>query len=173
MLRYTLIGLAVIALGLAGCIVSGTFVLTEDFDFIISGELFFYAVDITDEEDWEKRRDDIENIDAVGFEIAYDNDGSGPVTFSAYIDTYGEPTYTSVGELDANAVKILDDITLPVGMGKISYSQSLSNVMNIEAIKKLGLTGRFHFYGVASGGTGTFTILPGSKAIITFTASGS
>lgn len=173
MLRYSLIGLAIVALGLAGCIISGTFVITEDFEIIISGELFFYAVDITDEPDWEDHKDDIQNIDALGFELFVENDGSGPVTFTAYIDDYGEPMYDQVSDVMANTTQILGDITVPVGEHTISYSQSIAKIMNVAAIKNLAMTGKFHFYGVASGGTGTFTILEDSKVIITFTATGS
>lgn len=175
MLRYSLIGLAVIALGLAGCIISGTFVIVEDFEFTITSELYWDSVDLTDDPDWEDHKDDIENIDAVGFEMDINNMSGSAVTFTAYLGDYdespngGTPT---VSWVQNNATQVLAEITVPAGMSTITYSESIGKILAVAYIKSLLLSGQFNFYGIASGGTGTFEIDEG-KVIVTVTASGS
>lgn len=91
-----LTGLALIALLAAGCLVSGTFVIVEDFTFTAQSGFYFHPVDITTECDWADHKDDIDQIDVVGVEFWITNTESGPGTFDAYVNDFSGATPTSV-----------------------------------------------------------------------------
>ncbi|MEE8576637.1 MAG: hypothetical protein V3T31_05225, partial [candidate division Zixibacteria bacterium] len=55
-------GLAAAILLVTGCLVSGTFVIVEEFSFTGQTGFYFYEVDITSEPDWEDHKDDIDFI---------------------------------------------------------------------------------------------------------------
>lgn len=173
--RLGLFGIMAVGFLISGCLlISGTFVIVEDFSF--SGETGFYHywVDLTNEEDWEDHKDDIDDIDLVGFEMNFTNNDSEPVTFNAYIDDGGEfDVWADYAEVDANAVKILDNLTLPVGKSHLTYGDSFKYIMNVEAMKKLVKKGQFHFYGVSEGGISKDFVIDSGKVVVTFTAHGS
>jgi len=172
-----ILGAFVIAMLVAGCyLISGTFVVIEEFSFTSETGFYHYYVDVTGEKDWIDHKDDIDDIDLVGFELWITNNESTDVTFVAYLDEATSGPYTNYTDVHANAVRILDKITLPAGPGKqthITYGGSFGYIMNVEVIKKLAKTGKFHFYGVSSGGTATGFIVDSAKVAVTFTAHGS
>jgi len=170
--KFGLLGIVGAVMLLTGCLlISGTFVVVEEFDFTTHNGFYFYDVDITDEEDWEDNKDNIDAIDLVGFEMWFQNDESEAVTFSAYIDDPDQPEYTNAGQVDANAIKILDNLTLSVGATHLTYGNSFAYLQNVEAMKNLVKEGNFFFYGIADGGTATGYRIDSGKVIITFSAS--
>jgi len=170
--KFTLVGIAALGLLFAGCLMSGTFVITEDFSFTASSGFYFYSVDVTTEPDWEDHKDNIDMIDVVGFEMTMDNTNPGAVTFNVYVAPYAATQqYTSKAELDASAFVVIEDLPVPAGTSTMTYVQSLGHIKNLAKLKELAKTGKFHYYGVAEGITsGTFTVDPG-KIIITVSAS--
>jgi len=171
-----ILGLAVLSLVIVGChLVSGTFVIVESFSFTTQTGFYRYEVDITDEEKWEDHKDDISRINVVGFELWITNNESVDVTFNAYIDDADATFYSTYAEVDANATKIIDDLTLAAGPGMvthITYAQSFNYLRNVGELKRLTKEGRFHCYCVSDGGTYSAFIVDSGKVIITFSAGG-
>jgi hypothetical protein len=163
-LRFT--GISVLVLLICGCIVSATFIIDELFFFTPKNGFYFYQVDLTDDEDWEDNRDKIDMIDAVGFEFYYTNTLPGSVSFDAYVDEYSG-FGADPGSVPSGAAQIIDSFTVVTGTGKMSYSQSLNAVMELDILKKLAKTGQFDFYVTSTGQIGTAFILDSARVIVT------
>ena len=142
-----------ILLLLTGCLVSGTFVVTifingEDFSTFTG--LYHYVVDLSTDSDWEDHKDKIKDIDVIGVELWITNNASAATTFNVWIDDISEPEWMSLGEVDANATKILEDVVIAVGANHITYAESLGLIQNVTTLKTLAESGQFHFYGHSS-----------------------
>ena len=169
--RIGMLGLLLIGFVAMGCLVSGTFIIVDDFTFTAAGDFYFYQLDITGEPDWEDHKDDIDFIDAVGVEFYITSSELGDVIFNAYIDDFGGPSNQTV--LPSTATKIIDNLTISPGTEKISYSQSLGFITGVERLKALTKKGQFNYYGEASSNTGGTFAIDSGKVIVTFSASGS
>lgn len=156
-----------------GCIVSGTFIVTEEFTFTTMTGFYHYDVDVTDEEDWQDHKDDIQNIDAVGFELWFTNNSGSDVTFNVWLDDGVGATYEEATSAQNNLNLVLDDVTLPPGKSHLSYVESLGKITNFALIKSLASVGKFKFYGVSSNTTDSTWIVDSGIVYITFTANGS
>ena len=161
-----------IAIAFSGCksIISGTFVIVENIEFTAGSGFYFYQVDITDEEDWDEHKDDIDFIDAVGVEFYITSTEATDVTFNAYVDDY-----SGIGPLPASipstATLIIDGLTVPPGETVITYKESLSFLTGIDRLKELVKLGRFDYYGTSTGNDGNTFVIDSGKVIITFSAS--
>ncbi|MCK4632362.1 MAG: hypothetical protein KAT79_03775 [candidate division Zixibacteria bacterium] len=171
--RFAAFGLVLTAFLVTGClIISGTFVIVKDFSFTSATGFYHEHIDLTSESEWNDHKDAIDAIDMVGFEFTFINSGA-EVTFYVYIDEGDAPTYTNYVDVNANATKILDGLTLPASTTTtLTYAESFAYLTNVTALKKLVKSGTFHAYGVSTGGTSNYTIENG-KVIVTFTAHGS
>ena len=168
---FRLFGLALIALLAVGCLVSGTFIIVEDFNFTAQSGFYFYPVDITTEQEWEDHKDDINQIDVVGVEFWITSTESGPVTFDAYIDDFSGGT---PGAVPGTASKIIDAFTVNPGADQhITYAQSLTFIKNTTRLKALAKLGKFDYFGTSTGNEGTTFKIDSDKVIVTFSASGS
>ncbi len=160
---------------LAGCLVSGTFVVVyvHDKPFIAQDEFYFYDVDITGESVWKDHRDKIKDIDLVGFELWITNNESAPRKFSIYLDGPDEPEYTTLEEVQDNATIVLEGLPLPAGPGgkaHVTYGQSFKYLRNVPTLLKLVESGKFNYYGISDGGASAGYTIDKAKVIITFTA---
>lgn len=165
------LGLALIALVAAGCLVSGTFIIVEDFNFTAQSGFYFYPVDVTDDQDWEDHKEDIDQIDVVGVEFWITSTESGPVTFDAYVDDFSGGTPSSV---PPTATKIINAFTVNPGANQhITYAQSLTFLTGTDRLKALAKTGKFDYYGTSTGNEGTTFKIDSGKVIVTVSASGS
>jgi hypothetical protein len=170
---FRLLGLALIALLAVGCLVSGTFIIVEDFEFTAQTGFYFYPVDITSEPDWEDHKDDINQIDVVGVEFWITSTESGPVTFDAYVDDFSGTTPTSL-PVPATATKIIDAFTVNPGANQhITYAQSLTFIKGVDRLKALAKTGKFDYYGTSTGNEGNTFKIDSGKVVVTVSASGS
>lgn len=172
--KFGLLGLALLALVLGGCLVSGTFIVVEVIEFSATSSGFYAeAVDVSDNEDWEDHKDDIDRIDVVGFEVWATNNSTTALTYSAYIDDPQPSLYTNATQVENNATLIVDGITIPGNVGVsqrvVSYSESLSHIANTATLRTLVKSGQFDYYALTSGNT-TGTI-DSVKVIITVSAS--
>ncbi len=168
-----LFGLLLLCLIVVGCkdiIVSGTFILVEDFDFTAESGFYFYQVDITDEEDWADHKDDIDFVDAVGVEFFITSTETGDVTFNAYIDDYSGSSSTPT-EIPDDATQIIENLIVSPGITHITYKQSLDFLTGLERMKELSELGQFDYYGESTGNEGTSFIIDSARVIITFSAS--
>jgi len=147
--HWKLIISGLVALGLlsAGCIVSGTFVVNETFSMNNAGDFYSYRVDLTTDPTWEDHKDDIQQIEAVGF-ILYLN-SSAETYFSAYVtELIGDSPDDS--DIPATAKVVLDSLPVAEGSQVIPYFETVSAIQNFDVLKKLAKTGQFDFYGISS-----------------------
>jgi hypothetical protein len=165
----------VLVLGLlfTGCLlISATFVIVEDFSFTAAGGFYHESFDLTSNSDWQDHKDNIDMIDAVGFEMTFINSNPEAVTFNAYIAPAGA-SYTTKTQLDSLAYVVIHDLTVQPDTTVMTYGQSLTHIQNFGRLKDLVKSGAFEYYGTSSSSgslVGQFKIDPG-KVIITFSAS--
>lgn len=168
-----LAGLIMVSALITGCLVSGTFIIVEDFEFTAQTGFYHYSVDLTDEQDWEDHKDDIDAIDAVGFEFVITSYSDVPTTFNAWVTAAGTD-YGSVAEIVANATKIINDLSVPAnGSLTVTYVQSLSHIANLAALKALVKTGTFEYYGTSTNNPENVFDVTEGKVVVTLSASGS
>jgi hypothetical protein len=172
--KTALVAAILAAVTLAGClIVSGTFIIVKTFSFTTRHSFYHYAVDITGEGDWKSHKDQIDNIDLVGFELWITSYEAIPTTFSVYLDSMRTTPYTTQSDVVANASKVLDGLTVNPGANHVSYGNSFKYLTNVEVMKRLVRAGTFDYYGTSTGGTSSGFIVDSAKVIVTFSASGS
>ncbi len=168
--KFGLLGAAGMLLILAGCmLVSGTFTIEKSFKFDAPAGLYHYLADVTKEQDWIDHKDDIDNIDGVGYDIWFTNYGASDVTFNIWIDDASEPEYTAFDSVTANTVKILDNLILPPGVSHLTYGNSFGYIQNVTTIRKLGMKGIFRMYGATSTGTGGPFVVDSGLVVFSFT----
>jgi len=169
----TAVALSVLALTLAGCIVSGTFItdiLIKDLQFNTQEGFYWEQVDLTEDETWDEHQDDIKSIDLVGFELWIQNQTQSDQTFEAYVANVDDPVYSTAAEVRANATLVIDELTLETGNNGdnyVSYPQSFGYVTNLETLKSLVESGQLTAYGLTTGGSFHLDSL---RVIVTFTA---
>lgn len=162
--------LTAVALILAGCIVTGTFIadlMVRDLTFAATENLYYEQVDLTENEDWDEHKDDIKSIDLVGFELWIENTSGSAQTFKGYIDDANNQLYQTQALVEANATIILDELTLAPGDNYVSYPESFAYIKNLETMRTLLESGQFNVYGLATGGTFELDSL---RVVVTFTA---
>lgn len=149
--NLSVLGLA-LAILLTGCgIVSVTFLLYEDIDQASVTSFYYYGVDVTDEEDWEDHKDDIEQVNWVSFELFLTNPGGTDITFNGYVDDADNAVCGTAACAQA-ATRILRNITIPAGTQRhITMGQSFDYMENMLILRDLAVEGAFHFYGVSDG----------------------
>lgn len=174
-----LLGLALVALLVTGCLVSGTFVIVKDFNvvFTADGGFYWWPIDLTTDPDWDDHQDDIDDLDALGLEFTIENTSDVTSTFAIQFATAsGEADPFDVPSvIPAGAVTVLSGLTVNANSTRhITYAESLGMIGDIAAIKAVVLSGRFDYYGTSTGGSGDdpFVITDG-KIIVTVSASGS
>ena len=148
------------ALVIGGCIVSGTFVVVESFEFTTQSGYYLKAVDLTDNEDWEDHRENIDEIDVVGFELWITNNEPTEWKFWAYMDDY-EEACTTLTCANGSSTKFLifDTLTVPAASSSsstkfVSYAESFNYIQNLDKIKAMVKSGQFNYFGFANGGGG-------------------
>ncbi len=163
------------ALLIGGCLMSGTFTIVEEFSFTSEQAIYFYPVDVTDEEEWKDHKDDIDRIDIIGFELWITNNQAAPDTLAVYIDDYGETEWNSLAQLQANTVKVFGDLAIAGGVGTqthVTYGQSLGYIQNVAELRRLAKEGRFHYYGTSPGDGAAGYTVDSVRVVLTFEASG-
>lgn len=140
------------ALLIAGCIVSGQFVITFDLNQTIHSTdtvMDYVFVDLTDNGTWKDHEDDIQGIIDVKFEARFTNNLSTQNTGEVYISA-GDSLYSSVAEVQAKATRILSGIVLPGNQSvPISFSESAQYIENLSEVLDLLESGKFYIYGIA------------------------
>ncbi len=164
-----LIGLVLIAVLVSGCIVSATFVIVKKFSLAPKGGFYFYQVDLSTDGTWEDHQDEIDDIEAVGFEFYIHSSASGNIAFSVFVDDY------SGAGADPSAVPsaadiVLDSLTIGGGPSKVSYSTTVGLIENLNRLKSLTKTGQFDVYTTSTGTVGSTFVIDSAKVIVTFSA---
>jgi hypothetical protein len=171
-----LLGLALVGLLAAGCLVSGTFVLVEEVNFSFTADSGFYwwPVDLTADPDWESHQEDIDDLDALGLVFTIENTSEVTSTFNIWFAAATGPAVLTPEptEIPAGVVPVLTGLTVEAGATRtITYSESLGMIGDLADIKAVVLTGRFDYYGTSTGGSGNdpFDVTDG-KIIVTVSA---
>lgn len=175
--KLGLAGLILIGLVVTGCLVSGTFVIVEDVDFNFTADsgFYWYPVDLNGNSDWEDHKDEIDDIDALGFEFTIQNTSGVSSTFTVqFVEATGvanpldEPT-----AIPDDAVTVISGLTVAAGATRtVSYAESLGMISNLAALKAIIKSGRFDYFGTSSGGSGDFPFeVTDGKIVITVSAS--
>lgn len=180
--KKLLLGLVLLALVTSGCLVSATFVVVYDIDFSFTADhgFYWYPVDLTDNSDWENHQDDIDDIDAIGFEFNIENTSGSDCSFNVWFaPATGEADLndppTTFDPVALGAVHVITDLSVAAGaIRTVSYAESLGHISSFEAFKAIVKSGRFDYYGTSCGGTDDdeFIVTDGS-IIVTVSASGS
>jgi hypothetical protein len=172
--KLGLVGIAAALLISVGCLVSGTFVavfLIVDADFTTQTGFYYYPVDLTDIDVWDEHKDEIKNIETIGFELWITNHEGVQRIFSVYVDEQETTPWDVVGDLDANAYLALDGLTLaPSTQTHITYGQSFGLLKNVDKVKELVEGGVFDYYGVSNGGLPSGYTIDSVRIVITFMA---
>jgi hypothetical protein len=173
-------GLALTGLLAIGCLVSGTFVIVEDVEFAFTADrgFYWYPIDLTANSDWQEHREDIDNIDAIGFEFTIENTSSEDCVFNAWFVAEDGPAVPANFPLSfvpstLGATKVINDLSVAAGATRtVGYAESLGHITNLAAFKAIIKSGRFDYYGTSCGGTddSEFLVTEG-KIIITVSAS--
>lgn len=171
MKKTVLIAAILTAVVLSGCLlVSGTFVIVKTFTFDTQNSFYHDPVDITTEGDWKSHKDEIDNIDLVGFELWINNkDSATSITFNAYLDSLRTTPYSTPGDVAAHATKVLDNLTVLPGKNHVSYGSSFKYLTNVDVLKKLVKGGTFDYYGTATPVTTHGFKVDSARIIVTFT----
>lgn len=168
-------GMVAALLLLAGCLVSGTFVVSvmiRDLSVSANQENYFLDVDITGEQDWQDHRENLKDIDLVGFELWATNNIGVANTFSAYVaDSASSLAASSTrSEIVSQGILVLNELPLSAtGQTHITYGQSFKYTANIHRLKQLIEAGKVKMFVVASESTIDFD-LDSVQVIVTFTA---
>jgi hypothetical protein len=154
---------------------SGTFVITfeiYDEDINIKDEVGYFQVDLTGEDIWEKHKDDINNIDLVGFEIYITNNAEYEQTISLHVTDYDDTLHNTAGGVDSNTTRVVHDLDVAAGVGTtthIDWATSVTHLENINVLKKYVEGGRFTTFILPDPTPYTITV-DSARVIVTVTA---
>ena len=124
MTKWKWILLAAVSLFLVGLgctLVSGQITLVENFGSDIGsvdGTINRVAVDLTDNEDYKKHRDEIKSVEAFGFVVEVENLTGGEATGEGYLSLTDLGLSPSLEQLESHASKIFSNVDLPLGVGE-------------------------------------------------------
>ena len=163
-------GLLLVAALIAGCLLSGTFVISEPIKFKMQNDFYFQQVNLTDNATWKKHKENIDFIDAVGMELYITSGESGTVTFNAFVDKYSGPLSNPL-TVPTSATKVIDSLRVPPGKTKITYKQSLTILTGLDQLKALVKAGQFDFFATSSSGFGSSFRVDSGRVIVTFSGS--
>lgn len=143
--------LALLAIWIQGCLLSGTYVITfEVEDEIISTDdsINFAAVDLSDNDTWKDHEENIKYVDEIGFTFKVENRRTADSTTGQLYIT-DEPNLTTAAQIRENATLIVDGISLGPGETRhILWNESFDYILNLDILKEQVESGTFHLYGI-------------------------
>ena len=160
-----ILGLAAIAL-LTSCILTGTFVTTVRIVPDDQGDSLYVSftnisdseieVDLTGDADFEDHKDDIKDIDNVGFYLDVTNldaDPSHVDTFQIFIEADTSKNWNEYGMqtiIDSASYLFLTDVIIPGNSRKIiTWNESVSKITDLENAMPIIESGLFSLYVLA------------------------
>lgn len=138
------------AIFLAGCLVSGTFVITLHLTAFYSkstGEFHAHTVDLTTKQVWIDHKDDIKNISDIRFRARVQerlgHDATGVVYFSTN-GSYQDPVLVRSAQ---DAFVVFSGLKIPAG-GEVmvTFAESASYRQSLDRALDLIETGKFYIY---------------------------
>jgi hypothetical protein len=174
--------MAILAVAFSGCLVSGTFPIVEDveFSFTANTGFYWYPIDLNDNEDWEEHKDELDDIEAIGFDFMINNTSEQDCEFTVMFravdpDIPAIPGGTPTSSDPDDYTVVIDGLAVASHTTRhVTYAESLGMIQNQAALKAIIMTGRFDYLGFSCGGTGDdLFIVTEGKVIITVAASDS
>jgi len=176
-IRRPLALVALVALLVTGCIVSGQFVVIVALNQRIEtthDNLGSASVDVTGEPTWQDHKDDIQSVVDVKFEARFQNNHALQNTGEVWVSSNG--SYTTVPQVQASATRVLSGIVVPGNQSRdVSFTQSAEFIENLDVLLDLVATGKFYVYGIAGNVPFDMTILGkegsgNARLLVTFSA---
>ena len=134
----------------ANCITSGNILVVVDidnFDAQTDTEFETRRVDLSENEDWKEHKEDINSIDDLGFAVRITNNADVPAAGQLYVWSNPKGATTTVDEVRANAILVLDGIVVEPGKTReIEWGESKSFVKNFVEAKKVIFGEEFYVY---------------------------
>ena len=159
----------------SGCLISGTFIFVENFNFTADTGWYWHPVDLTGNADWNEHKDKLDKVEQVGFEMTIQNTSNVTTDFNVwFVAAFNDAsTATEPDEIPFLAVKAISGLMVPANSSKkVSYAESLGLISNASLLAKIVAPGRFDYFGTSTGGSGDFTFnVTDGKIIVTLSAS--
>ncbi len=157
-----------------GCegLIVGTFVISLDIDggdIVTQDDFSKFYVDLTTESEWNDHKDEIKDIDNVGFQLWVTNSGATAVTGQLFAST--DSSYADTAAVRDSATLVLDGLTLPPGATYVDWPSSLTYLREVDKLKQLVEGGTFAIYALTT--TLPFTITVDSATVIVTVTAGS
>ncbi len=139
---------------LAGCIVSGNFIIVyklSDTRLTSNDDFERWEVSKELEEDWEDHAEDIKHIVDVGFAMKITNNNpTQAATGDVYISRNGN--LSSAAEVIAEGIPVLTDMEVAADSElSISWRKSYDYLSNFDVLKQYIIDGEFYAYAIGVG----------------------
>ena len=154
---------------IAGCVASGTIIITYDIaEFISSSSgMHIEEIDLTENEDYEDSKDKIKSIDQVTVTGTLTNLEDSTTQAEIWLADTGD--YATQALVRDNATMIFISPIIPGDSAIfISWSDGLNHIENLGALKDAAEGGHFWLYGLAD--NTPFTVRFKITLVITMTA---
>ncbi len=155
MKNYILMGLiAVIGLGITGCLLTSQMTIVEDIDIGVttSDDVSLYWLDLNANEDYLEHKDKIKNVDAISLVAWIYNNTTSPVYAEIWVDTDTTYDYSIPDTVRAHATRIFVSPEIPGDDSLlIDWNDSFQYMENVDYLENLVMdVGAFAVYGLAS-----------------------
>ncbi len=151
-LKSALAVLALMVIMGANCVTSGNVVIIEEIeDFVAqtSSTLTTENVNLTENEDWQDQKEDINSIDDIGFACRITNNAAATAAGQLWISKAKQQT--TIEAIKTNGVLVLDGITVEPGQTReIKWGESHDFIKNFDATKEVIFAENFWVYFIAS-----------------------
>lgn len=169
--RHPLALAGAVALLMAGCILSGQFVILLDWGGLFSTNTTINAdeIDLTNDETWQDHKDNIQNIIDVKFETTIFNGEASDATGEVYVSA---DELTTLAAIKSQGIRVLKGIIVPPAPDSIfiEFNESTQYQEHLQELLDLVESGHFWLYGIAAETPFSITIKQGSRILVTFSA---
>ena len=141
----------IVPLFIAGCVGSGTLIIVFELaEFVSSSSgIEVMEIDLTSNDDYNDNKDKIKSIEQVTVVGWLSNELQTENQAQIYIADVG--TYSTPAEVEANATRVFTSPVIPGGDTVfIDWTNGLSHIENLPALKDAADAGHFWLYGVAA-----------------------
>jgi len=156
---------AIVSAGAAGCLVSGTEVISYPIGTLVvaGGSFDQITIDLSEDDTFNDHKDEIEVIDRVGFTTDITNNSGQDALLTVYFSIRSDLTDPAT-----QATPIFVDVAVPAAGRAIEYDASLDLLRNFDQLQEAIKGGVITFYSTASDNVNL--TLNDLTMIITFTA---
>lgn len=158
--RLPIAALTASAVLIAGCIMTGTYVVTAvlvpdpspiDVSTIQAHSAVKLVADLRDDSDFRDNQDKIKDIESIGFSAKIKNNLDEPVTFQLFLEEDTTKDWENAQMVaDSSTELVFTGLTIPGNATvRVNWNESMSYVTGLPAIKDVLERGYFSLYPVA------------------------